>query len=104
FFSHFAKAIRFRRLKRGAYFTQHPDKVNHFCLRIFSKSVTEVGDFLFNFPLLKACVKRRAFNGLIKQLNLFSVTVSGGCLKRGGAFYTAQPMSQQDQHEKVKIL
>ncbi|WP_417227314.1 hypothetical protein, partial [Amphritea sp.] len=30
FFSHFAKAIRFRRLKRGAYFTQHPDEVNHF--------------------------------------------------------------------------
>ena len=30
FFSRFAKAIRFRRLKRGAYSTQHPDEVNHF--------------------------------------------------------------------------
>ena len=42
-----------------------------FYLRTFSKFSNEVGDFLFNFPLLKACVKRRAFNGLIEQLNLF---------------------------------
>ncbi|MBU2965168.1 hypothetical protein, partial [Amphritea atlantica] len=42
-----------------------------FYLRIFSKFSNEVGDFLFNFSLLKACVKRRAFNGLIEQLNLF---------------------------------